>query len=144
MAPRTPGLTADARYRSFLDESLAALAEGGGVPNFDPVEDLLFERLDRMPSEVDPEIVLQDLYFVDRVVRPFAGPADKDYRIPYLVEALESRGFFNVSDANWEAIELYDDLCDLCGIQSYAALDEVLRRFRTYRAERDATPVEER
>lgn len=96
-----------------------------------------------MPSEVDPEIVLQDLYFVDRVVRPFAGPAEEDYRIPYLVEALESRGFFNIADANWEAIELYDDLCDLCGIQSYAALDEVLRRFRTYRAERDATPVEE-
>lgn len=97
-----------------------------------------------MPSEVDPEIVLQDLYFVDRVVRPFGGPAETDYRIPYLVEALESRGFFTASDANWEAIELYDDLCDLCGIQSYAALAEVLRRFRTYRTERDATPVEER
>ncbi len=108
------------------------------------MEDLLFERLDRMPSEVDPEIVLQDLYFVDRVVRPFAGPTDPDYRIPYLVEALESRGFFNVPDANWEAIELYDDLCDLCGVQSYVALDEVLQRYRTYRAERNATPVEER
>ena len=119
------------------------LAGGSGVPNFGNVEDLLFERLDRMPSEVEPEIVLQDLYFVDRVLRPFAGPADLDYRIPYLVEALESRRFFNASDANWEAIELYDDLCDLCGIQSYAALDEVLRRFRTYRAQRDATPVEE-
>ena len=41
-------------------------------------------------------------------------------------------------------IELYDDLCDLCGIQSYAALDEVLSRFRTYRAEREGTPVEDR
>lgn len=97
-----------------------------------------------MPSRVDPEIVLQDLYFVDRVVRPFAGPAENDYRIPYLAEALESRGFFSAADAHWEAIELYDDLCDLCGIQSYSALDEVLRRFRAYRTERDTTPVEER
>ena len=97
-----------------------------------------------MPSEVDPEVVLQDLYFLDRVVRPFAGPAEDDYRIPYLVEALESRRFFTSAEANWEAIELYDDLCDLCSVQSYAALDEVMNRFRSYRAERDTTPVEER
>ena len=61
-----------------------------------------------MPSDVDPEIVLQDLYFLDRVVRPFAGPAGDDYRIPYLVEALESRRFFTSAEANWEAIELFD------------------------------------
>ena len=120
------------------------LAGGGATSNFAVVEDLLFERLDRMPSDVDPEVVLQDLYFLDRVVRPFAGPAEDDYRIPYLVEALESRRFFTSAEANWEAIELYDDLCDLCSVQSYAALDEVMNRFRSYRAERDTTPVEER
>lgn len=119
------------------------LAGVGGASNFAVVEDLLFERLDRMPSDVDPEIVLQDLYFLDRVVRPCAGPAEDDYRIPYLVEALESRRFFNSAEAHWEAIELYDDLCDLCGIRSYAALNEVMSRFRSYRAERDTTPVEE-
>jgi hypothetical protein len=48
------------------------------------VEDLLFERLDRMQSRVEPEIVLQDLYFIDRVVRPIAGPEGDDYRIPFL------------------------------------------------------------
>ncbi len=121
----------------------ATLAGGGAASNFALVEDLLFERLHRMPSDVDPEIVLQDLYFLDRVVRPFVGPAEEDYRIPYLVEALESRRFFTSAEANWEAIELYDDLCDLCGVQSYAALDEVMSRFRSYRAERDTTPVEE-
>lgn len=97
-----------------------------------------------MGAEVEPEIVLQDLYFVDRVVRPLAGPAESDYRIPFLIEALESRGFFASPDAGWEAIELYDDLCQLCDIRTYAALEEVLKRFRSYRGARDTSPVEDR
>ncbi|MBA3584616.1 MAG: hypothetical protein H0W36_08850 [Gemmatimonadetes bacterium] len=105
------------------------------------MEDLLFERLHRMDAEVEPEIVLQDLYFVDRVLRPLAGPADSDYRIPYLIEALEARRFFASPDAGWEAIELYDDLCDLCDVRSYAGLEDVLRRFRAYRGARDAASV---
>lgn len=97
-----------------------------------------------MDAEVEPEIVLQDLYFIDRVVRPLAGPAGSDYRIPYLVEALESRHFFASPDSGWEAVELYDDICELCAIRCYTALEEVLARFRTYRSARNATPVEER
>lgn len=85
-----------------------------------------------MDSQVGPEIVLQDLYFIDRVVRPLAGPAEEDYRIPYLIEALETRRFFASQEARWEAVELYDDLCDLCGVDSYAGLEDVLRRFRAY------------
>ncbi|HUP00578.1 MAG TPA: hypothetical protein VM737_03535 [Gemmatimonadota bacterium] len=108
------------------------------------MEDLLFERLDRMDAEVEPEIVLQDLYFIDRVVRPLTGPAESDYRIPYLVEALESRGFFASPDSGWEAVELYDDICELCEIRCYTALEEVLVRFRSYRGTRSATPVEDR
>lgn len=108
------------------------------------MEDLLFERLDRMQSRVEPEIVLQDLYFIDRVVRPIAGPAGDDYRIPFLAEALEERGFFDSGDENWEAIDVYSDLCDLCGIRSYAALDAVLTRFRDYRVARQAASIENR
>lgn len=105
------------------------------------MEDLLFERLDRMEAGVEPEIVLQDLYFIDRIMRPMAGPAEADYRTPYLAEALESRGFFADAEAGWEAIELYDDLCGLCDIQSYSALERVLERFRAYRQSRDASSV---
>lgn len=107
------------------------------------MEDLLFERLDRMNADVEPEVVLQDLYFIDRIMRPLVGPTESDYRIPYLAEALESRGFFTSTDAGWEAIELYDDLCGLCDVQSYASLERVLERFRAYRRSRDATPVRE-
>ena len=96
------------------------------------MEDLLFERLERMDSEVPPEVVLQDLYFLDRIVRPLAGPLGDDYRVPFLVEALESRRFFTHVDAYWEAIDLYDDLCDLCSVQSYGSLGRVLERFREY------------
>lgn len=96
------------------------------------MEDLLFERLERMDSEVPPEAVLQDLYFLDRVVRPLTGPREDDYRGPFLAEALESRRFFSDTDASWEAIDLYDDLCDLCSIRSYASLARVLERFRAY------------
>lgn len=107
------------------------------------MEDLLFERLDRMPTRVEPEIVLQDLYFLDRIMRPISGPADPDYRVPYLVEALESRGFCADSEARWEAVELYDDLCGLCDIQSYASLERVLERYRRYLRARDASVVED-
>ena len=85
-----------------------------------------------MESEVPPEVVLQDLYLLDRVVRPLIGPGGDDYRAPFLAEALEFRRFFSDSDARWEAIDLYDDLCDLCAIASYTSLEEVLARFRTY------------
>lgn len=96
------------------------------------MEDLLFERLERMDSGVPPEVVLQDLYLLDRVVRPLAGPREDDYRVPFLAEALELRRFFEDADTRWEAIELYDDFCDLCSITSYASLEEVLERFRAY------------
>lgn len=97
-----------------------------------------------MDAEVEPEIVLQDLYFVDRVVRPLVGPDDPDYRIPFLEEALEARRFCPTVQARWEAIELFDDLCDLCEVDSYEALAEVIDRFRAYDASGDATPVEDR
>ncbi len=96
------------------------------------MEDLLFERLERMDSEVSPEVVLQDLYLLDRVVRPLMGPRGEDYRAPFLAEALEQRRFFADSDARWEAIDLFDDLCDLCSVGSYSSLEEVLARFRMY------------
>lgn len=108
------------------------------------VEDLLFERLDRMESEVEPEVVLQDLFFLDRIARPIAGPEGSDYRMPYLDEALDIRRFFASTDARWEAIELYDDLCELCEIDSYDALERTLDRFRAYRRERDAATVRDR
>jgi hypothetical protein len=97
------------------------------------VEDLLFERLERMDSEVPPEVVLQDIYFLDRIVRPLAGPHEDDYRVPFLAEALDSRGFFSDAEGSWEAVDLYDDLCDLCSIRSYGSLARVLERFREYR-----------
>jgi hypothetical protein len=96
------------------------------------MEDLLFERLERMDSEVPPEVVLQDLYLLDRVVRPLLGPAEADYRVPFLAEALEQRRFFADADARWEAIDLYDDLCDLCSVGSFASLEQVIERFRAY------------
>lgn len=100
------------------------------------MEDLLFERLDRMESDVDPEVVLQDLYLIDRIVRPQTGPREPEYRVPFLLEALESRDFFSDQHGRWEAIEVYDDLCDLCDIRSYAGLSAVLDRFRRYRYSR--------
>lgn len=108
------------------------------------MEDLLFERLDRMDIEVEPEILLQDLYFVDRVIRPIDGPRDPDYRGPWLVEALEARRFCPDVEACWKAIELYDDVLDLCDIDSYAALAAVLERYRAYHASGGATAVEDR
>ncbi|MDX1661733.1 MAG: hypothetical protein R3326_08085 [Gemmatimonadota bacterium] len=107
------------------------------------MEDLLFERLDRMDAEVEPMIVLQDLYFMDRVVRPIDGPTEPDYRGPWLVEALQGRGFCPTVEACWEAIELYDDLLDLCDIHSYAALAAVLDRYRAYHASGGAAAVED-
>jgi hypothetical protein len=108
------------------------------------VEDLLFERLDRMESEVDPEVVLQDLYLIDRIVRPQAGPQEPEYRVPFLLEALESREFFTDPNDRCEAIEVYDDLCDLCDIRSYVGLDAVLERFRVYRRSRDPSAIGDR
>lgn len=96
------------------------------------MEDLLFERLERMDSAVPPETVLEDIYFLDRIVRPLSGPQGDDYRAPFLAEALESRRFFTDAEASWEAIDLYDDLCDLCSIHSYASMARVLDRFRAY------------
>lgn len=103
------------------------------------MEDLLFERLDRMDAEVDPEIVLQDLYFIDRVMRPIAGPRDPDYRGAWLFEALEARRLCPDEEAVWRAIELYDDLVDLFDIGSFAALSRVLDRYRAYEASGDAS-----
>lgn len=108
------------------------------------MEDLLFERLDRLGSRVEPHVVLQDLFFLDRVVRPIAGPAEADYRVPFLVEALEARGFCPDPESRWEAIELFDDLCDLCDVRSYSTLERVLERYRHYLRARDETAVEER
>lgn len=108
------------------------------------MEDLLFERLERMDAHVAPEVVLQDLYFVDRVVRPLVGPAEPDYRVPYLTEALESRGFCASTESCWEAIELFDDLCELCDVRSYEGLAEVLERYGSYRRESESSPVEDR
>jgi hypothetical protein len=108
------------------------------------VEDLLFERLDRMESEVDPEVVLQDLYLIDRIVRPQAGPREPEYRVPFLLEALESREFFTDPNDRCEAIELYDDLCDLCEVRSYVGLAAVLERFRVYRRSRDPSAIGDR
>ena len=107
------------------------------------MEDLLFERLERMDCDVPPEVVLQDIYFLDRVIRPVTGPHGDDYRAPFLAEALDARRFFSDAEGSWEAIDLYDDLCELCSIRSYDALARVLERFRAYcRAKRE--PVEPR
>lgn len=108
------------------------------------MEDLLFERLDRMASDVEPEVVLQDLYLIDRIVRPQTGPREPEYRMPFLLEALESRDFFSDQDSCWEAIQVYDDLCDLCDIHSYAGLAAVLERFRGYRHARDPSAIGDR
>ncbi|HET9334166.1 MAG TPA: hypothetical protein VFQ21_11365 [Gemmatimonadota bacterium] len=108
------------------------------------MEDLLFERLDRMASDVEPEVVLQDLYLIDRIVRPQTGPREPEYRMPFLLEALESRDFFGDPDGCWEAIQVYDDLCDLCDIRSYAGLAGVLERFRIYRHSRDPSAIGDR
>lgn len=108
------------------------------------MEDLLFERLDRMATDVEPEIVLEDLYFVDRVIRPIHGPTEPDYREPWLVEALQARRFCPSVEACWEAVELYDDIMDLCDIHSYAALAAVLDRYQAYHASGGATTVEDR
>lgn len=105
------------------------------------MEDLLFERLERMDSEVSPEVVLQDIYLLDRVVRPLTGPLGDDYRVPFLADALETRRFFADADARWEAIDLYEDLCDLCGIGSYASLERVLERFRAYCRGKEAARI---
>ncbi|HUP18754.1 MAG TPA: hypothetical protein VM778_02240 [Gemmatimonadota bacterium] len=107
------------------------------------MEDLLFERLDRLDVRVGPHVVLQDLFFLDRVVRPIAGPGGSDYRVPFLVEALESRGFCTDTEARWEAVELYDDLCELCDVRSYSGLERVLERYRRYLRARDSAAVEE-
>ena len=108
------------------------------------MEDLLFERLDRMESSVDPEVVLQDLYLIDRVVRPQTGPREQEYRISFLLEALEARDFFSDPHDRCEAIELFDGLCDLCDIRSYAGLASVLERFRHYRHARDPSAIGDR
>lgn len=107
------------------------------------MEDLLFKRLERIDATVEPEIVLQDLWFLDRTVRPQDGPHDDDYRAPFLAESLESRGFFADGDAVWSAIEVYDDLCELCEVTSYAGLARVLERYRLYRRERAGTTAGE-
>lgn len=107
------------------------------------MEDLLFERLDRLEAEVDPEIVLQDLYFIDRVMRPATGPDDPDYRGPWLFEALQARRLCSGDEACWRAIDLYDDLLDLFEIDSFRSLDRVLERYRDYERS-DASAVEER
>ena len=108
------------------------------------MEDLLFERLDRVGARVEPRIVLQDLFLVDRVVRPVAGPSDPDYRVPYLAEALEARRFFESADERWEAIDLYDDVCRLYDVESIAALEAVLKRFDDYRLSRTASSTADR
>lgn len=108
------------------------------------MEDLLFERLDRLDASVEPVVVLQDLFLLDRIVRPVTGPADDDYRVPFLVEALESRGFCGDLESRWAAIELFDDVCELCDVRSYGSLERVLERYRRYRRARDAAAVEER
>ena len=108
------------------------------------MEDLLFERLDRIASDVEPQIVLQDLYLIDRIVRPQTGPREPEYRLPFLLEALESRDFFSDQDGRWEAIEVYDDLCDLCEIRSYGDLSAVLERYRLYRHARDPSAIGDR
>lgn len=102
------------------------------------MEDLLFERLERLEADVAPEVVLQDLYFVDRVVRPVFGPDGPDYRVPFLVEALESRRFCSSVEDRLAAIELFDDLCELCDIRSFGALAEFLERYRRYHGSGDA------
>lgn len=107
------------------------------------MEDLLFKRLQRMSARVDAEVVLQDLWFLDRRVRPMDGPGDEEYRMPFLAESLESRRFFEDSDAIWAAIEVFDDLCELCDVSSYDELSRVLERFQAYRREREPTPVDE-
>ena len=65
--------------------------------------------------------------------------------MPFLLEALEARDFFADPDDRWEAIEVYDDLCDLCDIRSYAGLAGVLERFRRLPAlagpQRDRRPL---
>lgn len=108
------------------------------------MEDLLFERLDRLNAAVAPHVVLQDLFLLDTVVRPLAGPRDEDYRVPFLIEALESRGFCPDEESRWDAIELLDDVCELCDVDSYPALERVLERYRAYRRARDAAAVEGR
>ena len=108
------------------------------------MEDLLFERLERMESGVDPEVVLQDLYLIDRVVRPHTGARELEYRIPFLLEALEARDFFSDPNDRCEAIELFDGLCDLCDVRSYAGLASVLDRFRHYRHARDPSAIRDR
>ena len=108
------------------------------------MEDLLFERLDRMESSVDPEVVLQDLYLIDRVVRPQTGPSGHEYRISFLLEALEARDFFADPNDRCEAIELFDGLCELCDVRSYAGLASVLERFQHYRHARDPSALRDR
>lgn len=105
------------------------------------MEDLLFERLERMDIRVAPEVVLQDLWFVDRIVRPLVGPDDPDYRVPWLVETLEARRFCSTAEACWEVIDLYDDLVELFDIRTYSGLDAVLDRYREYAAD-DASAVD--
>lgn len=114
----------------------AAVAADKSGSIFPRVEDLLFERLDRLKASVAPEVVLEDLFFIDRIARPASGPVDPDYRAPFLAEALEDRGFFESPDEGWEAIDLYDDVCRLFEVESYAALESVLERFRAYRTDR--------
>lgn len=57
------------------------------------MEDLLFERLDRL--------------------RPLSGPRDEDYRVPFLVEALESRGFCPDEESRWDAMERHAAVRDV-------------------------------
>lgn len=108
------------------------------------MDDLLFKRLERMNAAVEAEVVLQDLWFLDRTVRPLDGPRDDDYRAPFLAESLEARGFFSDTDALWAAIEMYDDLCDLCEVTSYAGLSRVLDRLRAYRRSHGDTRMDDR
>ena len=108
------------------------------------MDELLCERLDRMESSVDPEVVLQDLYLIDRVVRPQTGPSEREYRISFLLEALEARDFFADPNDRCEAIELFDGICDLYDIRSYAGLASVLERFRIYRHARDPSAIGDR
>ena len=98
----------------------------------------------RLRDDVEPEVVLQDLYLIDRIVRPQAGPREPEYRVPFLLEALEARDFFSDPHDRCEAIELFDGLCDLCDIRSYAGLASVLERFRHYRHARDPSAIGDR
>ena len=76
--------------------------------------------------------------------RGVPGARELEYRIPFLLEALEARDFFSDPNDRCEAIELFDGLCDLCDVRSYAGLASVLDRFRHYRHARDPSAIRDR